>query len=56
MTRYEIVKETLAHRAGDKVPYAINFTREFMDLHGNALIETYADDRTKEIIQRGNLN
>jgi|LSQX01.2.fsa_nt_gb hypothetical protein len=56
VTRYEIVKETLAHRAGDKVPYAINFTREFMDLHGNALIETYADDRTKEIIQRGNLN
>jgi hypothetical protein len=54
MTKYEIIKEALSHKSGDKVPYSINFTSEYINVYGKALIDTYADEQTKKIIAQGN--
>jgi len=47
MTRYEIIKETLAHKNCGKIPYSINFTGKYINVHGSTLMDIYADQHTK---------
>ena len=56
MTRFERVKEAMAHGKTDKVPSCIHLTGEGWKAYGDALYEKYADDRLKKLCEEGKIS
>jgi len=56
MKKRGIVKETLKHKNTGTVPYAINFTKEALDVYGERLLAEYASEKVKSDYKNGILN
>ncbi len=56
MGRRECIKEALAHRNSGRVPYAINFTAEALELYGERLVTDYASKQVVADYRSGRLN
>ena len=56
MDRRESIKEALAHHGNGKTPYAINFTTEALELHGERLLSDYAPQKVLTDYRSGRLN
>ena len=55
MTRYEAVKNAIAHKKQPVVPYSIYLTGDGTKLYGQKLIDRYASDQIKEDLAAGKL-
>ena len=56
MTKRDLVRATLAHTPGLRVPYAVNFTGEALDAYGAKLLEDYASEQVLADYASGRLN
>jgi uroporphyrinogen decarboxylase len=56
LNKTDRIKEALRHENTGYVPYAINFTKEAMDLYGERILQDYADKRVKADYKSGLLN
>ena len=56
MTKRELVRSALAHKDCPRVPYAVNFTSEALDLYGERLLADYAPERVRTDYRDGRLS
>ena len=56
MTRYEIVKATLAHQQTDKVPSCIHLAGDGWEKYSDQLFDRYVDDALRNLCEEGKLS